>query len=75
MPRKRKRERVGVLPEDKDLMGTWWRCLSHGLTQEPILLGGRSYCPVEDCSSPANLVHSVLQDKSETKRGWNDVVA
>jgi hypothetical protein len=75
MPRKRKRERVGVLPEDKDLLGTWWRCHDHGLTQDPILLGGRSYCPVEECGSVANLVHSVLQDKSEAKRGWNDVVA
>lgn len=73
MPRKKRRERIGALPEDSTLMGSWWRCSSHGLTQEPILLGGRSYCPRDRCSGLANLVHSVLQDKDENKRGWNDV--
>lgn len=73
MPRKKRRERVFALPQDHHLRGTWWRCQSHGLTQDPILLGGRSYCPAEECSHPANLVHSVLQDKDETKRGWNDI--
>lgn len=75
MPRKKRRERIGALPEDSKLAGTWWRCARHGLTQDPILLGGRSYCPVDDCAGAANLVHSVLQDKSEDKRGWNDVAA
>lgn len=73
MPRKKRRERVFALPQDHQLRGTWWRCCAHGLTQDPILLGGRSYCPAEECSNPANLVHSVLQDKDETKRGWNDI--
>ena len=75
MPRKKRRERTGALPEDSTLAGTWWRCATHGLTQDPILLGGRSYCPLDECACPANLVHSVLQDKSETQRGWNDVAA
>jgi hypothetical protein len=73
MPRKRKRERPGLLPEDRLLMGTWWRCLRHGLTQDPILLGGRTYCPMDDCEQSAILVHSTLQDRPEGKRGWNDI--
>ena len=74
MPRKKRRERVHATPEDHRLRGTWWRCSSHGLTQDPILLGGCSYCPEEECSCHAHLVHSVLQDKDETKRGWNDIL-
>ncbi len=73
MPRKRKRERKDLLPEDRILVGTWWRCSAHGLTQDPILLGGRTYCPRDECSETAILVHSALQDKPENKRGWNDV--
>ncbi len=73
MPRKRRRERPGLLPEDRTLIGTWWRCLQHGLTQDPILLGGRTYCPAETCEQMAILVHSALQDKPEGRRGWNDI--
>ena len=74
MPRKKRRERVFALPQDHHLRGTWWRCSTHGLTQDPILLGGRSYCPAEECFNSANLVHSVLQDKDEARPGWNDIV-
>ena len=73
MPRKRRTERTGLLPEDRLLRGTWWRCLGHGLTQDPILLGGQTYCPAESCAQTAILVHSALQDKPENKRGWNDI--
>ena len=73
MPRKRRRERVGLLPEDRLLTGTWWRCTKHGLTQDPILLGGCTYCPVDSCAQMAVLVHSALQDKPEGRRGWNDI--
>lgn len=73
MPRKRRRERVGLLPEDRTLVGTWWRCPLHGLTEDPILLGGRTYCPVDACDQPSFLVHSALQDKPEGRRGWNDI--
>ncbi len=73
MPRKRKKERVYLVPEDRYLRGTWWRCMSHGLTTDPILLGGKSYCPDQACTDEAILVHSALQDKAENKRGWNDV--
>ena len=74
MPRKRKRERTGVEPGDEDLVGTWWRCPVHGLTQAPILLGGLTYCPADRCTAIATLVHSALQDRDKNKRGWNDVV-
>ena len=73
MPRKKQRERVGLLPEDRTLTGTWWRCLQHGLTQDPILLGGSAYCPRDGCANPVVLVHSALQDKPEGRRGWNDI--
>ena len=55
------------------LRGTWWRCLQHGLTEDPILLGGRTYCPSDGCAQSAILVHSALQDKVEGRRGWNDI--
>ena len=73
MPRKRKRERPGLLPEDNDLVGTWWRCKTHALTQDPILLGGLTYCPADDCTELVVLVHSALQDREKNRRGWNDV--
>jgi hypothetical protein len=73
MPRKRKRERPGLLPEDKELTGTWWRCKTHALTQDPILLGGLTYCPDDDCTELVVLVHSALQDREKERRGWNDV--
>jgi hypothetical protein len=47
--------------------------MQHGLTQDPILLGGRTYCPTDNCSQAAVLVHSALQDKVEGRRGWNDI--
>jgi|SwirhirootsSR3_FD_contig_21_19709270_length_312_multi_3_in_0_out_0_2 hypothetical protein len=73
MPRKRRLERVGLLPEDRLLTGTWWRCLQHGLTEDPIILGGQTYCPRDGCAKAAVLVHSALQDKVEGRRGWNDI--
>ena len=73
MPRKRKKERTYIVPEDRNLKGTWWRCLNHGLTTDPILLGGKTYCPADNCFDTAILVHSALQDKQDNKRGWNDV--
>jgi hypothetical protein len=47
--------------------------MKHGLTEDPILLGGSSYCPVDACDQPSVLVHSSLQDKVEGRRGWNDI--
>ena len=45
----------------------------HGLTEDPIVLGGSTYCRVDGCSELALLVHSSLQDKVEGRRGWNDI--
>ncbi len=73
MPRKRKKERTYLVESDRYLTGTWWRCDVHGLTQDPILLGGKTYCPEFVCSGEATLVHSALQDKPEARRGWNDL--
>ncbi len=73
MPRKRKKERTYTVESDRYLSGTWFRCSEHGLTQDPIHLGGKTYCPDFTCDGFAVLVHSTLQDKSETKRGWNDI--
>lgn len=73
MPRKRKKERTYLVESDRYLTGTWWRCMVHGLTQDPILLGGKTYCPEFECSDEATLVHSALQDKPEARRGWNDL--
>lgn len=74
MPRKRKPERTYIVESDRDLVGTWWRCMTHGLTQDPIILGGKSYCPCEDCTETVILVHSVLQDRAKNRRGWNAAV-
>ncbi len=47
---------------DLALVGTWWRCPDHALTDEPILLGHVAYCPSEECDSQVKLVHSAIND-------------
>ena len=73
MPRKRKQERVYLVETDRLLKGTWWRCDMHGLTQDPIYLGGKTYCPDFECDEEVCLVHSAIHDHEEKKRGWNDI--
>ena len=47
---------------DQALIGTWWRCESHELTDEPILLGHVAYCPTDACPNQVKLVHSAIND-------------
>ncbi len=47
---------------DKRLVGTWWRCKEHELTDSPILLGHVAYCPTDNCSHQVKLVHSAIND-------------
>lgn len=54
---------------DAALKGAWWRCPTHGLTCDPLLLGGDAYCADIDCTSRVILVQKVRGDGSPTK--WN----
>ncbi len=47
---------------DERLVGTWWRCATHRLTEAPILLGSIAYCPNDECSNQVKLVHSSIND-------------
>ena len=47
---------------DEQLIGTWWRCPVHELTDGPILLSSVAYCPTDDCPSQVKLVHSSIND-------------
>lgn len=47
---------------DRKLVGTWWRCPSHGITDVPILLSSFAYCPFEGCANQVKLVHSAIND-------------
>lgn len=47
---------------DQSLIGTWWRCPDHELTDAPILLGSVAYCPSDECDSKVLLVHSAIND-------------
>ena len=47
---------------DNGLVGTWWRCPDHELTDEPILLGHVAYCPEDACPNQVKLVHSAIND-------------
>jgi len=47
---------------DQGLIGTWWRCESHELTDAPILLGHVAYCPNDGCPNQVKLVHSAIND-------------
>ncbi len=47
---------------DEALIGTWWRCPEHTLTDAPILLAHVAYCPAEACTSQVKLVHSAIND-------------
>jgi hypothetical protein len=47
---------------DRKLVGTWWRCPSHGTTDSPILLSSVAYCPTESCAAQVKLVHSAIND-------------
>ena len=48
--------------DDKDLVGTWWRCKDHAITDGPILLGHVAYCPSDGCPNQVKLVHSAIND-------------
>jgi len=48
--------------QDEKLIGTWWRCPDHGLTDGPILLSSIAYCPTDTCPSQVKLVHSAIND-------------
>ena len=50
------------LKVDEALLGTWWRCPDHGLTDAPILLSSVAYCPDDECDSQVKLVHSSIND-------------
>lgn len=65
MPRKKPRDDGKAAEErasDRALQGTWWRCATHGLTQDAIVLGDGAYCPADDCSQAVRLAHSAMQD-------------
>ena len=47
---------------DQKLIGTWWRCQEHALTDSPILLGHVAYCPKDGCQHQVKLVHSAIND-------------
>ncbi len=47
---------------DTELVGTWWRCKDHALTDGPILLGHVAYCPSDGCPHQVKLVHSAIND-------------
>ena len=47
---------------DDQLIGTWWRCPDHGVTDGPILLSSVAYCPDDECPSQVKLVHSSIND-------------
>jgi hypothetical protein len=50
------------MQHDEQLVGTWWRCPSHGITDGPILLSSVAYCPEDECPSQVKLVHSSIND-------------
>lgn len=50
------------IESDTNLIGTWWRCPTHELTEAPILLGSVAYCPQDDCDEKVKLVHSAIND-------------
>ena len=58
---------------DAELIGTWWRCPDHGLTDGPILLSSIAYCPTDACPSQVKLVHSAINDpnaNSQARSVW-----
>ncbi len=58
---------------DQGLIGTWWRCPVHELTEAPILLSSVAYCPQEECDSQVKLVHSSINDpnaNSQARSVW-----
>lgn len=57
---------------EKGLRGAWWRCPTHGLTTEPIILGEVSYCAADGCDMRAPLVHSAMDDGLGGKEAWNE---
>lgn len=64
------RNRV-TIAADARLVGTWWRCRRHGLTQDPIILAGIPYCRDDDCAERVLLAHSAMAE-SLSPRGWNE---
>ena len=47
---------------DRKLVGTWWRCPNHGVTDSPVLLSSVAYCPTDTCAAQVKLVHSAIND-------------
>lgn len=59
--------------EDAKLVGTWWRCPTHGLTEEPLLMAGHPFCPEDVCDRVLLVVASgvtiVQQGRERTAKG------
>lgn len=55
---------------DRALGGVLYRCRAHGLTDEPVILGGVPYCPREDCEARVLLAASPIFGRTE-RRTWN----
>jgi hypothetical protein len=55
---------AGVRAADAKLHGVWYRCVEHGLTQEPIVIASTVNCPTDPCNRRVLLVSTV---KDRTK--------
>lgn len=55
---------------DGGLLGTWWRCRTHGLTDDATILGVVAYCPADDCTQVALLVCSGRQINPVESANW-----
>lgn len=47
---------------DQARTGTWWRCRTHGPTQDPTLVGPVPYCSAPDCTEHLLLARSSSRD-------------
>lgn len=47
---------------DRGLLGTWWRCPVHGLTEEAIPVGDYLYCAADPCEHRVIVAHSSWDD-------------
>lgn len=56
---------------DAALTGTWWRCRTHGLTQDPVILGGFAFCADDACTEEIPLVASPVFARAK-RADWND---
>lgn len=55
---------------DGGLLGTWWRCRTHGLTDDATILGVVAYCPADDCTQVVLLVCSGRQEDPLAGNSW-----